>query len=174
MITTPRTAYSPHPLLGALLAHTFGDWRLASLDPVGWTVKNGAVFNVYCVFCGRHSQASTSGLLEAPVCGCDSGRVKRRKARQHASRSLRARLTQRVSNWIRDYGCTWDSAGEGAQWILDNMNLPPEGQLKNYNFTRPNGAKPWGPDNIELRPRAEVRSKVGKKAHRGQQEADDE
>lgn len=177
MITTPRTAYSPHPLLGALLAHTFGDWRLASLDPVGWTVKNGAVFNVYCVFCGRHSQASTSGLLEAPACGCDSGRVKRRKARQHASHSLRARLTQRVSNWIRDYGCTWDSAGEGAQWILDNMNLPPEEQLKDYNFTRPDNNKPWGPDNITLRPKTEVRRKVGKTAHRGQQgqeEADDE
>lgn len=168
--TIPRTAYSPHPLLGALLAHTFGDWRLASLDPVGWTVKNGAVFDIYCVFCGRHSQGTTTGLLESPACGCDSGRVKRRKVRQNASRSLRALLSQRVGNWIRDYGCTWASSAEGAQWILDNMNLPPEGALKDYNFTRPDGSKPWGPDNIALRPKVEVRSKVGKEARRKEKE----
>lgn len=170
--TIPRTAYSPHPLLGALLAHTFGDWRLASLDPVGWTVKNGAVFDIYCVFCGRRSQGTTTGLLESPACGCDSGRVRRRKARQNASRSLRALLSQRVGNWIRDYGCTWASSAEGAQWILDNMNLPTEEELKNFNFTRPDGNKPWGPDNIALCPKAEVRRRVGKTAHRGQQKKD--
>lgn len=170
MTDTTRTTYSPHPLLGALLAHTFGDWRLASIDPVGWTTNRGAVFNIECVFCGRHSQATASGLLEAPACGCDQGRVRRRKARQRASSSLRARLTQRVSNWIRDYGCTWNSGAEGAQWILDNMNLPPEEQMKDYNFTRPDGDRPWGPDNIALRPRTEVRRKVGKVARRKQKE----
>mgnify|MGYP000864095979 CR=1 FL=1 len=170
MTDTTRTAYSPHPLLGALLAHVFGDWRLASLDPVGWTTHRGAVFNVTCVFCGRHSQATATGLLEAPLCGCDSGRAKRRKARQNTSLALRARLTQRVSNWIRDYGCTWGSGPEGAQWILDNMNLPPEEELKNFNFTRPDGDKPWGPDNISLRPKTEVRRKVGKVARRKQRE----
>ena len=41
-----KTVYSPHPLLGALLAHTFGDWRLASLDPVGWTVKNLSLIHI--------------------------------------------------------------------------------------------------------------------------------
>ena len=65
-----KTVYSPHPLLGALLAHTFGDWRLASLDPVGWTVKNGAVFNIECLYCKRRSQGSAEGLLRGARCGC--------------------------------------------------------------------------------------------------------
>ena len=101
---TIRTTYSPHPLLGALLGHRFGDWRITSLDPAGWTVARGAVFDIECVFCGRYSQASASGLLEGPLCGCKAGI--RAKGQQRAASDLRLRksLLKRTDNWRKSPG----------------------------------------------------------------------
>lgn len=120
-----KTVYSPHPLLGALLDHRFGDWRITSLDPAGWTPTRGAVFNIECIFCGRHSQASASGLLEGPLCGCKTGI--RAKGHQRAASDLRLRksLLKRTDNWRKSPGgMTWANGTEAVNWILSNFNLP--------------------------------------------------
>lgn len=157
-----KTVYSPHPLLGALLDHRFGDWRITSLDPAGWTSTRGAVFDIKCVFCGRHSQASASGLLEGPLCGCKAG-IKA-KGRQQAASDLRLRksLLKRADNWRKSPGgMTWANGTEAVNWILSNFNLPPFDDMDGWSFMRPDSSLPWGPDNIDFRPKFEVRQKVG-------------
>ena len=157
-----KTVYSPHPLLGALLNHRFGDWRITSLDPAGWTVAKGAVFNIECVFCGRRSQASASGLLEGPLCGCKTGI--RAKGHQRAASDLRLRksLLKRTDNWRKSPGgMTWANGTEAVNWILSNFNLPPFDDMGSWSFMRPDNTRPWGPDNIDFRPKFEVRQKVG-------------
>lgn len=158
-----RTAYSPHPLLGALLNHRFGDWNITSLDPVGWTVRRGAVFNIRCVFCGRLSQASASGLLENPLCGCKAGTRAKNHQRAASDSRLRKYLLRRTDNWRKSSagGMVWANGTEAVNWILTNFNMPPFDEMDGWSFMRPDSSRPWGPDNIELRPKTEVRQRVG-------------
>lgn len=161
---TARTTYSPHPLLGALLAHTFGDWRLASLDPVGWTVARGAVFNIECLYCKRHSQGSAEGLLRGARCGCP-GSVRRSviaNGDEDTAATLRRRVYGRVRDWKLQGGHAWTSNNDAVDWVLKNMNLPPLEEFSQWLFSRPDANRQWAPDNIELLPKTLVRKNCGR------------
>lgn len=178
-----KTTYSPHPLLGALLNHRFGDWNITSLDPVGWTVRHGAVFNIKCIFCGRLSQASASGLLEDPLCGCKKGIQAKNHQRAASDFRLRKSLLRRTDNWRKAGGMVWANGTEAVNWILTNFNLPPFDDMDGWSFIRPDSSLPWGPDNIDFRPKTEVRQRIGatpwrvkgeERKRQKQQEADGE
>lgn len=159
---TARTTYSPHPLLGALLAHTFGDWRITSLDPAGWTIAKGAVFNIECLYCKRRSQGSAEGLLRGARCGCP-GSVRRETHRGgDSSHTLRKRVAARVRDWRQQGGHAWSTNKDAVDWILGHMNLPPLDEFDQWLFSRPDADKPWGPGNVELLPRTLVRKKGGR------------
>ena len=56
---------------------------------------------------------------------------------------------------------TWANGTEAVNWVLSNFNLPPFDDMDGWSFMRPDSSLPWGPDNIDFRPKFEVRQKVG-------------
>lgn len=158
-----KTVYSPHPLLGALLTHTFGDWRLASLDPSGWTSTRGAVFDIKCVHCKRRSQGSAEGLLKGARCGCRGSVIRSVVVNGvEDAATLRRRVYGRVRDWKLQGGHTWNSNNDAVDWVLKNMNLPPLEEFSQWCFSRPDATRQWAPDNIELLPKTLVRKNCGR------------
>lgn len=164
-----KVVYQPHPLLGALLRHLFGDYRIASLEPAGWTPTKGPLFNVQCVYCKRRSQSTASGLLDNPECGCEQGKrskAARRRRANSGGKPLDTILLRRIGNWERDQGMDWATRKDALDWIKANINLPPNVDFNYWGFVRPDSDRPWGPDNIAFMTRDDILRMVGSREKR--------